>query len=146
MKIQQSLIAKKKNAINKKLQLIAEFMNDFLGVSDDVEENDPVKFISNVSGIDDDTLKEDMDLYIETLNGEHGLKEECIKVGSRLLDKRNELSLLAMVVYSYQYNEDLDDWMKDYSARVNNYYENQKENYQHMLDDYKHYKMNSRAA
>lgn len=78
-----------------------------------------------------------MDLYIETLDGKYGLKEKCIKMDSKLLDKDNRLSLLAMVAYSYKEGVDLDDWMLQYAKNNNTYFADQKKDFAYMLEDLK---------
>ena len=80
-----------------------------------------------------------MDLYLDTLEGSYGLKEKCIRVGSRLLDERNRPSLLAMVAYSYKTGQDLDDWLTEYAKNHKTYIADQKKNYLHMLNDFKRY-------
>lgn len=132
---------KDKTIIIAKLNILETLMYEFLHIEKiNKESTDPETFISEMVDIDKEVLEEDMDLYVETLDGEHGLKEECIKVGSKLLDEQNRLSLLAMVVYSYKENVDLDDWMREYAANNNTYFTDQKRNYLHMLNDFNSYK------
>lgn len=54
---------------------------------------------------------------------------------SRLLDRRNHLSLLAMVAYSFERDVDLDDWIVDFFRRNRTFVRNQKENYLRMRND-----------
>lgn len=132
---------KDKTIIIAKLNILETLMYEFLHIEKiNKESTDPKMFISEMVDIDKEVLEEDMDLYVETLDGEHGLKEECIKVGSKLLDEQNRLSLLAMVVYSYKENVDLDDWMREYAANNNTYFTDQKRNYLHMLNDFNSYR------
>lgn len=51
------------------------------------------------------------------------------------MDKENQLSLLAMVAYSYDSDIDLDNWMIEYAKNNNTYDINQKENFYHMKED-----------
>lgn len=67
------------------------------------------------------------------------LENNTIKDGSKLLDIANRLSLLAMVVYSYKYDVDLDDWLEEYAANNNTYFIDQRKNYSHMVNDFKQY-------
>ncbi len=132
--------SKKKATITGKIELLVKLMKEYLHIEIGEETTDPETFISEMVDIDKEALEEDMDLYIETLDGEHGLKEECIKVGSKLLDEQNRLSLLAMVVYSYKEGVDLDDWMREYSVNNNTYFADQKRNYLYMLNDFNSYR------
>lgn len=138
-KVEETGSTKDKSVINDKLHILETLMIEFLHIETGEKLNDPEIFISEMVGVDKEVLEEDMDLYVETLDGEHGLKEECIRVGSKLLDEQNRLSLLAMIVYSYKEGVDLDDWMKEYAANNNTYVIDQKKNYNVMLESFKQY-------
>lgn len=131
---------KDKTIIIAKLNILETLMNEFLHIEIHEESVNPETFIAEMVDIDKEVLEEDMELYVETLDGEHGLKEECIRVGSKLLDEQNRLSLLAMVVYSYKEGVDLDDWMREYATKNNTYFVDQKRNYLHMLNDFNSYR------
>ena len=77
-------------------------------------------------------VKEEMDLYEESLKD---LKNNTIRDGSKLLDIANQLSLLAMVAYSYKNDIDLDDWLEEYAANNNTYFMDQRKNFIHMVKD-----------
>ena len=55
------------------------------------------------------------------------------------MDAENELSLLAMVAYSYKTDQDLDSWLKEYAEKNNTYFINQKKNFVHMKQDFDRY-------
>lgn len=131
---------KDKTIIVAKLHILETLMNEFLHIETNENLTDPKSFITEMVDIDKEVLEEDMDLYVETLDGEHGLKEECIKFDSKLLDEQNRLSLLAMVAYSYKEGVDLDDWMREYAAKNNTYFVDQKKNFIHMLEDFNSYR------
>lgn len=137
---------KDKSIIVAKLHILETLMNEFLHIETNENLTDPKSFITGMVDIDKEVLEEDMDLYVETLDGEHGLKEECIKVGSKLLDEQNRLSLLAMVAYSYKESVDLDDWMREYATQNNSYYIDQKKNYLHMINDFNSYRKRAGIA
>lgn len=137
---------KDKSVITDKLYILETLMFDFLHIDGTDNTTNPETFISEMVDIDMETIQEDMDLYVETLDGEHGLKEECIKVGSKLLDKQNRLSLLAMIVYSYKEGVDLDDWMREYATNNNTYFMDQRKNYLHMKQSYEHWKKKGKVA
>lgn len=108
---------------------------------DDIE-----SFILENVKIDKETLQKDMDLYVDTLEGDYGLKEKCIRVGSILLDEKNRPSLLAMVAYSYMTGQDLDDWLTEYARNHKTYFVDQKKNYLHMLSDFQRFVRNGVVA
>lgn len=127
---------KKKNMIKKKLQLIEECMMEYLHVSKEEIDNkvDSVEeFIADNVGLDVSQIYEDIDFYKESLSD---LESIAISKDSKLLDSENELSLLAMVAYSYKEDKDLEDWIEEYAKRNNTYFTNQKKNYLHMRDDF----------
>lgn len=145
-KVDENGSTKDKSVITDKLHILETLMNDFLHIEITDITTNPETFISEMVDIDIEAIQEDMDLYVETLDGEHGLKEECIKVGSKLLDEQNRLSLLAMVVYSYKEGVDLDDWMREYAANNNTYFVDQRKNYLHMKQSYKQWKKKGKVA
>ena len=79
-----------------------------------------------------------MDFYKESLKD---LKDVAIKDGSKLLQEDNNLSLLAMVVYSYKEDIDLEEWLTEYAKNNNTYFKNQRKNYFCMLNDLEKYYM-----
>ena len=112
-------------------------MYDFLHIEhSDNEKTDAEIFISENLGVDKCSVKDDLEVYIETLND---LKERTIRDGSKLLDAENELSLLAMVAYSYKTDQDLDSWLTEYAEKNNTYFINQKRNFVHMKQDFDNY-------
>ena len=67
------------------------------------------------------------------------LDNNTIRDGSKLLDVANQLSLLAIMVYSYKVDKDLDDWMPDYAKKNNMFFIDQKKNYVHMRNEFEQY-------
>ena len=133
---------KDKAVIIGKLQMLESLMLNFLHIENKnknqtVTTYDLELFISENVKVDKETLQKDMDLYFDTLEGDYGLKEKCIKVGSSLLDESNRPSLLAMVAYSYKTGKDLDDWLTEYAKNHKTYFADQKKNYLHMLNDFR---------
>lgn len=125
---------KDKTVIIAKLDMLEEMMLEFLHINKmDIEEvTDEESFISEVVEIGKEEVHQDIECYKETLVD---LKDSTIKDGSKLLDKRNEPSLLAMVAYSYKEDVDLDKWLSEYASRNNTYYADQKKNFYKMRDD-----------
>lgn len=60
------------------------------------------------------------------------MTNKTIKDGSKLLDKQNRLSLLAMIIYSFKNEVDLDDWLLKYAEHNTTYNADQYENYLYM--------------
>ena len=126
---------KDKANIIAKLHILETLMNEFLHI-EEIENVNPESFISDMVDMSAEKVKEEMDLYEETLDG---LENNTIRDGSKLLDVSNRLSLLAMVAYSYKNDVDLDDWLEAYAAKNNTYHVDQRKNYSHMVNDFKQY-------
>ena len=142
---------KDKGIILDKLHILETVMNDFLHIGEEInaEETEDInkatneEFISIMVGIPVENVKEDMDLYKETLKD---LTDNTIRDGSKLLDEYNHLSLLAMIAYSYKNDVDLEDWMEDYAANNNTYSRDQKRNYEIMVESLKHFQGKGKVA
>lgn len=143
---------KDKGVILDKLHILETVMNEFLHINNVViEENKNVNeedstnedglevYISEITGIDVDTLRENLDWYISMLEDENGLKDRCIRDDSRLLNRDNGLSLLAMVAYAESKEENLDEWLTEYASNNDEYLFDQKENYLHMKKSFDAY-------
>lgn len=142
--IDRDLSTKDKAVIKEKLEMLNCLMEKYLCAENSGGQNlnrennpfDEIAFLAETVGIDKEILKRDISLYHETLDD---LEEKTIKLGSKLLDRKNRLSLLAMVVYSYMEDQDLDDWLTEYAEKNNTYYVDQKKNYIHMREDFKRF-------
>lgn len=129
---------KDKAVIIAKLDMLEGMLLEYLKIKKaDIESLEA--FISENVKIDRDILNKDMELYIDTLEGEYGLKEKCIRAGSKLLDVQNRYSLLGMVAYSYKTGQDLDDWLTEYAKNNDIYFADQKKNYMYMLKDFQRF-------
>ena len=117
------------------MEILETLMNDFLHIENQ-EDITQETFISEIVGMPVDTVKEELGCYEETLDE---LENNNIRVGSKLLDVANRVSLLAMVAYSYKNDVDLDDWLEEYAANNNTYFMDQRKNYSHMINDFKRY-------
>jgi len=137
--LEKTKATKEKSIVEKKINLLEKLMLDYLHIEDqaiDKKEGnrksmDEVPFISENVGIDIDDVSRDLDFYKETLND---LKNNTIKDGSKLLDEDNQLSLLAMVAYSYDADVDLERWLTEYAKNNNEYDVDQSKNYLHMKE------------
>lgn len=143
--IKKNNSTKDKSIITQKLSMLESLMLEFLHIGEEsTKENiDEEGFISAIVGIDKEVLHEDMDFYNETLDR---LESNAIKDGSKLLDKRNRLSLLAMMAYSYKNDVDLDEWLMDYAAKNNTYFLDQKKNFNVMLESFKNFTEKGQVA
>ena len=121
---------KKKNLIVKKLQLLEEFMLEFLNINkEDTKEIDALLFVKET--VKTDATDEDMEFYSDVLDD---LTLE-VDNNTKLLDEHNRPSLLALVGYACENDIDLDEWIKQFFATNTNYILNQKDNYLHMKHD-----------
>lgn len=137
--IKQSSSTKAKQVITEKLYLVENLMSKFLGVDTNIEKSgvDNVEvFISENLDMEIDEFRDDFEDYEDTLDK---LLDNTVKDGSRLLDERNRPSLLAMMIYSYKEDKDLDEWMSDYAKKNNTYFVDQKKNFLHMKNDFEQY-------
>ena len=126
---------KDKANIVSKLHILETLMNEFLHI-DKTESTTPESFVAEMVDMPVETVKEEMDLYEESLKD---LENNTIRDGSKLLEMANRLSLLAMVAYSYKNDVDLDNWLEEYAANNNTYYMDQRKNYSHMVNDFTQY-------
>ncbi len=140
--IKKNNSTKDKPIVAEKLAMLEKLMLEFLHIDipgkDDQKEDQlsDEAFIAENLRIDPKELHEDMDFYNETLDI---LEEQTIKVGSKLRDKKNRLSLLAMVVYSYREDADLEDWLTRYASEHKEYLSSPKENFLRMKEDFERY-------
>lgn len=137
--IDKELSTKDKQVITDKLDLLEKLMTDFLYNSVDTyncttTENE--SFVADMLDMDLDKVIEEMEVYNDDLNV---LLDKRIRDDSKLLDKVNRKSLLAMVAYSYKKEENLDEWLEQYAAKNNMYFPDQRKNFLHMKKDFINY-------
>lgn len=123
-----------------KITALIYYMNKFFNVQD-IKENDDQSFIMKEFDMDIDEFNRDISFYNDTLDD---LTSKTIRDGSKLLDKQNRISLLAMVVYSFKNEVDLDEWLTKYAEYNNDYCIDQYKNYLHMKQDFKQFQTNSK--
>lgn len=136
---------KDKAVITAKLNLLEKLMHAYFAGKDrlnicqtnpDYNRVEVEAFISENVGVDIEELHDDIDFYNETLDD---LQDKTIRVGSRLLSEDNRLSLLAMIVYSYKEDKDLDEWLAEYAKSNNTFFHDQRKNYLYMKRDFERY-------
>lgn len=127
---------KDKNIVTSKMELLEKLMCEFLNVetAERVEEVistiDFVRENVNPKISEEDTSDYEEDLDALTLD---------VNNTSKLLDKHNHNSLVAIIAYSYKEDMQLDGWWTDYFNRNNTYFMDQKKNYLHMKQDLERY-------
>lgn len=143
--ILESSNTKDKGIVTKKMNHLDQLMNEYFNNNDNGSmkildshgsEDSDVEFIADVLNLNLDVIQDDMEVYNEDLDT---LLDNTVKIGSKLRDKVNRLSLLSMIAYSYKEDVDLDEWMKEYASKNNTYFVDQKRNFLHMKEDFKQY-------
>ena len=128
---------KDRSLIERKVSYLVKLMTEFLSsVDGQIEKNDFESFIAECLDVDGKKIHDDMGFYEDSLDK---LEENAIKDGSKILDLENRPSLLAMMVYSYKEDKDLDDWILEYARKNNTYFMDQKKNFLHMKQDFDRY-------
>lgn len=143
--IDRDLSTKDRQVIADKLGMLESMMMDFLKPGEgDLSQGSPETFIAQNLDMDIESVRADMDFYEQSLNV---LLENTVKVDSKLRNPENRISLLAMMVYSYKEDKDLDDWMSEYAQKYNKYFSDQKKNFLHLKQHFEQYcKKNGRIA
>ncbi|MCM1235443.1 MAG: hypothetical protein NC489_35535 [Ruminococcus flavefaciens] len=125
--LDESKSTKDKGIVNKKINHLEKLMNEYLSIdSTDYGLNFVNRFIT-------ENADDDIQFYEDSLDN---LEENTIKDGSKLLNPENRPSLLAMMVYSYKEEVDLDDWLAEYAKNNNSYFVDQKKNFLHMKQNF----------
>lgn len=142
--ILESSNTKDKGIVTKKMKHLEQLMNEYFNNNnnDIVEITDScvavdydLEFIADVLDMDIDGIQDNIDVYNEDLDT---LLDNTVKFCSKLRDKTNRASLLAMVVYSYVNDVKIDDWFAQYVKR-DKYYQDQKVNFLHMKNSFEQY-------
>ena len=143
----KSVISKKVNHLE---TLMMEFLHSDIKELEDCSKNkvsdncfNIEEFVAECVDMDVSEITEDMDFYNQSLDD---VLEAIENEDSKLLQDSNRPSLLAMVVWSYKEDFDLEDWMKEYSKKNNTYLMDQKKNFNIMLDDFKRYDSEMKTA
>ncbi len=135
--IDRELSTKDRQVITDKLAMLEALLAEFLHTGREREQaGGLVAFLAENLGIDSGEICEDMDLYNESLNV---LLDDTVKIGSKLRSAGNRPSLLAMMIYSYKEDKDLDDWMAVYAGKHTGYLVDQKKNFLQMRADFERF-------
>jgi hypothetical protein len=142
-KIDSERNTKDKSLINRKVDYITNLMEEFLHIATEenkVDDNEITteneSFIADVLNMDLENVIDKMDIYNEDLDS---LTGKTIREGSKLLDVANRKSLLAMLVYAYERDVNLEQWLEHYASKNNMYFPDQRKNFLHMKKDFVNY-------
>lgn len=138
--IDKELCTKDKQVIADKLDMLENLLAEYVRRQEVVVVGNTESFIAENLHMDIETVREDMDFYNQSLDT---LLEHTVKIDSRLRQKQNRISLLAMMVYSYQEDRDLDEWMTRYAASNNTYFADQRKNFLHMKGDFERFSLSA---
>lgn len=135
--IDKDASTKDKQVISDKLYMLENMMLDFLNIDNtNYSQSNIELFIAQNLDMDVETVQVDMNFYNESLNE---LLDHTVKIDSKLRDEANRPSLLAMMVYSYKEDKDLDEWMIKYAKQNNTYFVDQKKNFLYMKNTFEQY-------
>ncbi len=121
---------KDKAIILAKLHILESLMNEFLHInSEDLEEVNTLEFVKE--NVKSDVTEEDVEFYSDMLDD---LTLE-VDNNTKLLDKHNRPSLIALVGYACEHECDdlLNEWIKNWFMTHTTYILNQKDNYNTMV-------------
>lgn len=125
---------KDKSIILAKLHILETLMHEFLLIKEeDLEEVDTLTFVKE--NVNPDVTEEDVEFYSDMLDD---LTLE-VDNNTKLLDKHNRPSLIALVGYACEHECDdlLVEWIKKWFISNATYILNQKQNYLHMVSELK---------
>lgn len=132
--IDKDASTKDKQVIADKLNMLENMMLDFLRIDKTNSSQSNIEsFIAKNLDMNVEAIQADMDFYNESLNK---LLDNTVRIDSKLRNEANSPSLLAMMVYSYKEDKDLDDWMAEYARQNNTYFADQTRNFLHMKQDF----------
>lgn len=128
-KADEGVSNKDKAVIIKKLHILETLMCEFLGISQkDLQEVDILEFVKE--NVKEDITEEEID-FCNCILDELTLN---VNNDTKLLDKHNRPSLIALVAYACEEDLDLDNWIIEFFATNVTYKLNQKENYTYMKE------------
>src|SRR5574344_190567 len=131
---------KDKNPVKFKIELVTKLMMEYLHINIEETQSEEINTLEFVrENVSEDTTEEDVIFYQDMLD------DLTLNVdnNSKLLDKENMPSLLAVIAYSCRNDIDLDDWLVDYFAHNTTYIKNQKQNYITMVNGLNKYMSNT---
>lgn len=132
-KIDETGSTKDKKNINEKLHILETLMMDYLHIdAEDTKEVNTLDFVRE--NIKEDATEEDVELYSDVLDD----LTLDVNNDTKLLDERNRASLVALVGYACENDQDdkLSEWIKNWFAANTMFILNQQKNYEIMLQNF----------
>lgn len=123
---------KDKIVIETKLNILRQLMKDYLHI-ERVKEWNTLDFIKE--NINSEVTEDDIESYKEDLE----LLTLYVDNDTKLLEDRNQISLIGVVAYSYKNEVNLDDWFKKWFETHDEYILDQKKNFNVMVNDLEQY-------
>lgn len=125
---------KDKNVVISKINHLEQLMNDYFGIEAPIVSVDSDEEISVI-----DFVRENLDYEVteeSIADYEEDLSLLTLEVDndSKLLDKQNHNSLIAIIAYAYNHELCLDKWFVNFFKNNNTYDLNQKNNFTYMRD------------
>lgn len=151
--LEKNRCTKKKATAKTNYNFLCKLMLDYFHIEDknnnmaesnniSTKDNNETVNIENVNlkdfvkeNTDIDVTDDDIEVYEDVLD------ELTLNVdnSSKLMDKANRPSFIALIAYSFNEDIDLDSWIVDFFKRNNTYISNQAENYLYMKKDVERY-------
>ena len=125
---------KDKSVVIAKMEHLEKLMYKFLGANkDEAIVDDILSFVRE--NVNKDVTQEDIALYKDCLD------DLTVNVdnNTRLLDRQNRTSLIAIIAYLCDKDIYMDNWFKSFFKRHDTYINDQKENYLYMVKDINRY-------
>lgn len=144
---------KDKRLILQKVDYIEKLMVDFLCINNEGQQFEKSRVLSDITGSELETSisiydfvqenvmvdidSEDIELYQLSLDD---YTVEIDESSKQIVDK-NIQSFVALIAYAFskEIDDDIPDWLVDYTHRTSTFGHNQKENYLHMKQDFENY-------
>lgn len=121
---------KEKSVIMDKMDILETLLCDYLHIArEDLEETNILEFVRE--NVNSDVGQDDIGLYKDMLRDFSGKVDK----NSKLLDKRNQASMVAIIAYACSIDIQMDKWIADYFNRNDSYISDQAENFQYMKCD-----------
>lgn len=136
--------SKKKSTISGKIDLLVEYMNEFLHIEKVEIENDTEEDIKNIESentllgfvkenVDKDVTEEEISDYEQDL-------DDIVRISSPIYQKC-KMALIAMMAYVYRNQRDVEftKWMENYQNEKTDFSPSQKTNYIYIKNDFNKY-------
>ncbi len=121
---------KEKSVIMDKMDILETLLCDYLHIAR--EELGGTNILGLVrENVNPDVTQDDIELYKDMLRDFSGKVDKC----GRLLDRKNQASMVAIIAYACKADIQMDKWVVDYFNRDDSYISGQAENFQYMKCD-----------